>query len=350
MLGAPSSRDLRGRLGAVAWAIALVAVLTLGPLVSIAAGADPTPSPTETPTETPTPTPTPTPATVNYRLSLLRSGDFTRQYTNYQCVGASLQIMRNMIWSYNNRGPYLQKKLWRIARANSLFKADGGADPYGWTTATSLAGHGRYVLVASSTMTGAVKAAARGMATTGRPAGIVVWRGTHAWVLTGFEATADPRATDDFRVITVRMADPLWPYWHVRKRAIYRPGTRLYMSTLKRNFTAYHDSRRDDRIEGRYVAIVPLADGDPVPAGAWSPKKDPAPTATPTPAPTPSPSPSADAGGATGSGGDSGAAGPTASPTEAPTATPDPAPTAEPTALPTTTPEPSPSAAPTAGP
>ena len=347
MLGAPSSRDLRGRLVAVAWAIALVVVLTLGPLVSIAAGADPTPSPTETPTETPTPTPTPTPIKVNYKLSLLHSGDFTRQYTNYQCVGASLQIMRNMIWSYNNRGPYLQKKLWRIARANSLFKADGGADPYGWTTATSLAGHGRYVLVASSTMTGAVKAAARAMATTGRPAGIVVWRGTHAWVLTGFEATADPRATDDFRVITVRMADPLWPYWHVRKRAIYRPGTRLFMSTLKRNFTAYHDSRRDDRIEGKYVAIIPLADGDPVPTGAWSPKKEPAPTATPTAAPTPSPSPSADAGAAAGAGG---TATPTPSPTAAPTEAPTPTATPTPEPTPTPTAEPSPTEAPSAGP
>jgi hypothetical protein len=343
MLGAPSSYDLRGRLVAVVWAIALVVALTLGPLVSFAAGADPTPSPTETPT----PSPTPTPIQVNYRLSLLHSGDFTRQYTSYQCVGASLQIMRNMIWSYNNRGPYLQKKLWRIARANSLFKADGGADPYGWTTATSLAGHGRYVLVASATMTGAVKAAARGMATTGRPAGIVVWRGTHAWVLTGFEATADPRATDDFRVITVRMADPLWPYWHVRRRAIYRPGTRLYMSTLKRNFTAYHDSRRDGRIEGKYVAIVPLADGDPVPTGAWSPQKTPTPTAAPTPAPTPSPSPSADAGAANGSGGSST---PTPAPTEAPTATPEPtvAPTPEPTATPTA--DPSSTEAPSAGP
>ena len=132
--------------------------------------------------------------------------------------------MRNMIWSYNNRGPFLQHRLWRIARAHSLFKADGGADPYGWTTATSLARarplHARRL----STMTGAVKAAARGIATTGRPAGIVVWRGTHAWVLTGFEATADPRATDDFRIISVRMADPLWPYWHVRKRASTGPA------------------------------------------------------------------------------------------------------------------------------
>ena len=145
--------------------------------------------------------------------------------------------MRNMIWSYNNRGPYLQKKLWRIARANSLYKADGGADPYGWTTATSLAGHGRYVLVASSDHDR-------------RGQGGGAWDGHDGAARRDRRLARDarlgpdrlrgdrrPRATDDFRVITVRMADPLWPYWHVRKRTIYRPGTRLFMTTLKRNFT-----------------------------------------------------------------------------------------------------------------
>ena len=119
--------------------------------------------------------------------------------------------MRNMIIRVDNRGPWLQKRLWRLARSKSLYRADGGADPFGWTSATGLAGHGRYVLVAASTMAEAIKAAVTGMAVTGRPAGLIVWKGLHAWVLTGFEATADPRAGDDFQVVTVKIADPLWP-------------------------------------------------------------------------------------------------------------------------------------------
>jgi hypothetical protein len=320
MLDALLPREVRGRLLAVAWSVALCVALAFGPLVSVAVGADPTPTPTptETPSASPSPVPTPTPIVVAYRKSLLHAGDYARQFTSYQCVGASLQTMRNIIWPVNNRGPYLQKRLWRLARSKSLYRADGGADPFGWTTATALAGHGRYVLVATATMTEAVKAIARGIATTGRPAGIIVWHGVHAWVVSGVEATANPATSDDFRVLTVQMADPLWPYFHARGHRIYRPGTRLYMSTLARNFTPYHDARRDDRIEGRYVAIVPLADGDPVPTDAWTPR--PATTSSPTasPAPSPSPTPSADAGAAA------------QDPTASPSPTPEPTPTASP--------------------
>ena len=252
MLDATSPRDRRRRLLAVGWGIALTAALVVGPLASVALGADPEPTPTPTPTATPSPT------TIAYRLNLLRSGDFIRQYTRYQCVGASLQIMRNMIWSSNNRGPTLQKRLWRIARSNSLYKADGGADAFGWTTATALSGHGRYVLVAAPTMAKAVAAAAKGMAATHRPAGLMVWRGTHAWVMTGFEATADPNATDEFRVVTIRMADPLWPIYHVAAHRVYRPGMRLYTGgALKKNPRRTTTLGETAGIEGRFVAIVP---------------------------------------------------------------------------------------------
>ncbi len=333
MTAAPS-RERRARLLAIGWAAVLAAALLVGPLAGGAAAADPTPTPTPTdpgdPTATPTPSPTPSPIVIAYRTSLLHSGDFARQYTRYQCVGASLQIMRNMIWSFNNRGPNLQRRLWRIARANSRYTADGGADPYGWATATSLAGQGRYVLIAAPTMAGAVKAAAQGIATTGRPAGIVVWHGAHAWVVTGFEATADPSKTDDYRVVTVRIADPLWPYYRVNRYRIYRPGTRLYMGTLARNFTTYHDARRDDRIEGLFVAIVPLAEGATLPSGAWEPKGGVTTTSTPLPTPTSTPIPTS-------------TPSPTDAPAESPTATPDP--TSTPTASPTEpAPTPSPSA------
>ena len=323
MLGATSRRDAGGRPAAVAGGAVLALLIAIGPLVPTAAAADPTPSPT--PTATPAPTLSPPP----FRLSLSRPGDFTRQYTAYQCVGASLQTMRNMIWSYNNRSPILQRRLWRIARAHSRYKADGGADPFGWTTATLLAGQGRYMLVAEPTLSQAAKAVARGIATTRRPAGIVVWHGTHAWVITGVEATADPATADAFSILTLKLSDPLWPYFHVRRRNVYRPGTRLTMSWIARNWTPYHDARRDPRLEGRYVAIVPIPDGAPLPAGARTP------TSTPTPTPTPTPAPG-------------GTPNPTASPTPTPTTAP--APTASPDASAGTDgsgePTPSPSAAP----
>ena len=41
---------------------------------------------------------------------------------------------------------------------------------------------------------GHCKIAAKAMRTTGKPVGLLMWRGRHAWVMSGFRATADPRA------------------------------------------------------------------------------------------------------------------------------------------------------------
>lgn len=50
------------------------------------------------------------------------------------------------------------------------------------------------------------------MRETGRPVGLLVWRGRHAWVRAGFTATADPREIDDFKVLEAIVLDPLYPY------------------------------------------------------------------------------------------------------------------------------------------
>ena len=323
----PSSR-LRVRVRSAVWSLAIAIVLVAGPEVGATLAADPSPTADPTATATLGPTPTPSPVLV---LSLLRSGDFVRQYTNYQCVGASLQIMRNMIWSWNSRAASTQRRLWRRARARSLYTADGGADPFGWAAATATSGHGRYVLVATDSMQATLRLAARSMALTHRPVGIVVWRGAHAWVLTGVDTTADPATTTDFQVVAGRIADPLYPKYRVWHRTIYRPGTRLSLSVLASNFSPYHDSRRDPRIEGKWVAIIPLRDTDPAarcgrgpgdhsfahartepgrePDGLTEPGRvggagsgrgvvgwtdrhaEPEPTIAPTPAPTPDPAP-----------------------------------------------------------
>ena len=330
MIEGPTSPSVRGRLRTAVWSLAIAVVLVAGPTVGETLAADPTPTADPSATASPTASvvPTPTPLTV---VSLLRRGDFVRQYTSRQCVGASLQIMRNIIKIGTTRSRVVQRILWLRARRTSLYKADGGADPFGWTAATAMSGHGRYVLVAADSLQGILHVAARGMALTHRPAGIVVWRGAHAWVLTGVDTTADPATTDDFRVVAGRIADPLYPYYRVWHRTIYRPGTRLSLSVLARNYSPYHDGRRDPRIEGKWVAIVPLRDTDPLPAGAVG-----APAATPSPPnPTMSPSPVTSAAPA---------------PTDTPSTEPSTEPSPEPSAAPSPQPTPAPTAAPAASP
>jgi hypothetical protein len=286
MLDAARARAQRARLVAIIWALVLGTTLSAGPLAAVAWADDPTPTPEPTATPDPTPTPdptaapnpTPTPAPPPaFSHSLYRSGDFVRQYTSYQCVGASIQLMRNVRRVPDSHSRPRQRVLWQIARKRSLYRADGGADPFGWSAALRLVGVGRYQVVGAPTLREALRTAASAMARTGKPVGMIVWRGRHAWTMTGFGASADPTQTSDFEVINVRISDPLYPYYHVRKRTIYRPNTALSMDLLARNFTPYHDGRRDPRIEGRYVVIVPLS---AVSAAA-----------TPSPSPSPSPSP-----------------------------------------------------------
>ena len=290
MIDAPYPRDRRARLVAIMWAVAVGTILTLGPLASVASGADPTPTPDPTatadptptpdPTATPGPTPSPVPSPAFLR-SLYKSGDFVRQYTSYQCVGASIQLMRNVRRVPDSHSRPRQRVLWQIARKRSLYRADGGADPFGWAAALRLVGVGRYAVVGAPTLKEALHVAASAMASTGRPVGMIVWRGRHAWTMTGFGTTADPAGTSDFEVVNVRISDPLYPYYRVRKRTIYRPNTALTLDVLARNFTPYHDGRRDPRIEGRYVVIVPLSAVSAAATPSASPSPNPSPSAAP---------------------------------------------------------------------
>ena len=281
MIASARQRDRWARLVTLGWAVALATILTVGPLVSVASGADPTPTPEPTPTPMSTPTPDPTstpqptptpPQPPAYLTSLYRSGDFVRQYTSYQCVGAAIQLMRNVRRVPDNHRRPRQRVLWQIARKRSLYRADGGADPFGWAAALKVVGVGRYSVVGAPTLEEALHSAASAMARTGKPVGMIVWKGLHAWTMTGFGTTADPAQTSDFEVVTIRISDPLYPYFHARKRTIYRPNTELALDAVARNFTPYHDGRRDPRIEGRYVVIIPIAqvaaDASPSPSPA----------------------------------------------------------------------------------
>ena len=104
-----------------------------------------------------------------------------------------------------------QQRLWEMARDTS-FSPFGGANPRGWTATLNELGIGPYELVSIPTFEGALDVAAEAIRATKRPVGLVMWRGRHAWVMSGFESTADPRAFDDFDVTGIRVLDPLYPH------------------------------------------------------------------------------------------------------------------------------------------
>ena len=101
-------------------------------------------------------------------MNLYRKGDFVRQYTFEWCVGASLQMMRNLTDAKVTRSRAVQQDYWEMARdlSSSPF---GGANPRGWTAVLNELGYGPYKLVSIPTYKKALRVAASAMRETKRP-------------------------------------------------------------------------------------------------------------------------------------------------------------------------------------
>src|SRR6185369_14638760 len=153
-----------------------------------------------------------TAASKPYSLDLGSRADYVAQTNLVQCVGASMQMMLNMIEPGADRSAKTQLKLQTLARKWSPPRLDGGvrkgASVVGWATGLSLEGAGPYKVVGVDSLDDAMLVAARAMRTTGRPVGLLVWRGRHAWVMSGFHATRDP-LLPGARVTAAIVEDPL---------------------------------------------------------------------------------------------------------------------------------------------
>src|SRR6188472_4196220 len=149
-----------------------------------------------------------------YTLDLGNRSDYVGQTNLVQCVGASMQMMLNMIEPGADRSARTQLRLQKLARTWSPPRLDGGvrkgASVVGWATGLSLEGAGPYKVVGVDTLDEALLVAARAMRRTGRPVGLLVWRGRHAWVMSGFHATGDPLLAGS-RVTAAIVEDPLYP-------------------------------------------------------------------------------------------------------------------------------------------
>jgi hypothetical protein len=196
-----------------------------------------------------------------YRLDLGRRSDYVAQTNLVQCVGASMQMMLNMIEPGADRTAATQRRLQRLARTWSGPRRDGrerqGASVRGWAHGLNLVGAGPYRVVGAKTIEHALATAARAMRTTGRPVGLLVWRGRHAWVMSGFRATRDP-LVHGARVTSVIVEDPLYPYggstvWG-RSPA---PGETLTVRELARQFVPRRRSTFAATLGGKYVLVLP---------------------------------------------------------------------------------------------
>jgi hypothetical protein len=229
------------------------------------------PAPTERPLPTPTvgpPSPSPkvtaepesTPEVAEgpFAMNLYRKGDFVGQYTFEWCVGASMQMMRNLTDAKVTRSRATQQSYWELARdlSRSPF---GGANPRGWTAGLNDLGYGPYKLVSIRKYDEALRVAASAMLETGRPVGLVMWRGRHAWVMSGFTADADPRS-GNFDVTGIHVLDPLYPHGSSVWGASPKPNALLTPAKLGKQFVFRERRRVNLGVPPGYLLILPTAE------------------------------------------------------------------------------------------
>jgi hypothetical protein len=203
-----------------------------------------------------------------FTVDLYERGDFVSQVRADWCVPAAVQSMLNLI--VRGRSPVgavpSQRQLDRLARSLSSDRLVGpGSEPEGWAGALNELGLGPYVVVSVRTRDAAIAAAARAMALTRRPVGLLMWRGAHAWVMSGFEATANPATSDDFVVTSVSILDP----WYPRSSSIWGPGrppdSRIAVSRLAGDFLPWRrPAVRYTEKDGQYVLVLPVAGSSPL--------------------------------------------------------------------------------------
>ena len=102
----------------------------------------------------------------------------------------------------------------------------------------------------------ALTAAAKAIRRTGKPVGLLVWGGRHAWVMSGFRATGDPATEEDARVTDVDVLDPLYPRSSVTWGRSPSPGERISVRILARTYVP-RLSTWSGPLAGHWVIVVP---------------------------------------------------------------------------------------------
>lgn len=203
-------------------------------------------------------------------IDLYRDGVFTTQKSWLWCTAAGVQIVRNIVGRDNDHSTSGQQRYfdWMRKRNRYDLPESAGVDPQGWTAGLRHFVDDRYRLVASRSFGAGLQSAAANLRRTGLPVALTVANGGHGWILTGFEATADPLLTDEFDVTSVRVVGPLFGR-QSKNGYDMPPDTRLTPGRLRRFFTPWRYAPLPMVWDGKYVSMQPVAK-DHEPPVAWA--------------------------------------------------------------------------------
>jgi hypothetical protein len=188
-------------------------------------------------------------------VDLSRSSAAVTQYTSYWCVAAAAQTMLNLSNGTSDRSYATQANLYRELRAANKYRySTKGNDVRGWARVLSAhlpAGHG-YADLSFASRSDAYAAIVDTMDRTGRPIGIVVDRGTHAWTVVGFRVRETVGVPGSRVILGFYVVGPLgsprdpWP------KAYYT------VDQLSQRYTRYHEWQMSVVWEGKFVLVAPL--------------------------------------------------------------------------------------------
>jgi putative peptidoglycan lipid II flippase len=193
-----------------------------------------------------------------FAMDLYQPGDFVSEFVDTWCVPAAMQTSMNIMSVVPDATRDTQAKLQDLAF--SLGGGyNGGADPNGWAKGLASLGYGNYQVGAKPKIADALHVVVKQIRLTGRPAGLLVWKGWHSWVVSGFTATADPAQTDTFTIISVRIED----VWYPRVSKLWPksrpPDANVPVGALGTDYVPWHQAKIYSGREGNYVYVIPVA-------------------------------------------------------------------------------------------
>ncbi|HEX9609735.1 MAG TPA: hypothetical protein VGA26_03025 [Candidatus Limnocylindria bacterium] len=224
-------------------------------------------APDEIPSRGPVATPTPAPVrqAVDVRIVDDHDAVFTSQVTTEDCAVAATQMILTILGLGNPSHEFQLEIGRRIGEWESSYDShNGGWGPAAVSLALEAYGAPGYKVWAYASYTDALRDAAIALSTTGKPVALFPWWGAHTWVMTGYQADADPTVFADATVTGLYILDP----WYPRVSSIWGasdpPGNFEDLAEMRRNWpvgTARDGWTRPGGVypdrDGRFVVLLP---------------------------------------------------------------------------------------------
>lgn len=206
--------------------------------------------------------PKPVRKAVNVSIESKPKAVFVSEKTKTLCAAAAVQIALNVNGPKVDTSAAYQSRIHRLEVAATTRKdsRNRGTGPEGMVATLNRLGRVKYELRTYRTRAAALHDTARAISATHHAVILLAWRGAHAWVMTGYRASADPRVFKDASVTGTYVLDP----WYPRVSSIWGrsdpPGTFQNAAEMRRNYLPWKrpEGKYPGR-DGKFLAIVPVA-------------------------------------------------------------------------------------------